>query len=130
MDIKKEVLLVRLNDYKGKFEQFANTGTILLDEVSEMDASLQSKLLRVIQEKQVVRLGDSKEINLDVRIIATTNRNLKECIKKGSFREDLYFRLNVIPLTIPPLRDRKDDLDILIEHFIEKYGKQNQKQFL
>ena len=123
---KKGSFTGAINDYKGKFEQ-ANTGTILLDEVSEMDASLQSKLLRVIQEKQVVRLGDSKEINLDVRIIATTNRNLKECIKKGSFREDLYFRLNVIPLTIPPLRDRKDDLDILIEHFIEKYGKQNQK---
>ena len=111
---KKGSFTGAINDYKGKFEQ-ANTGTILLDEldeVSEMDASLQSKLLRVIQEKQVVRLGDSKEINLDVRIIATTNRNLKECIKKGSFREDLYFRLNVIPLTIPPLRDRKDDLDI------------------
>ena len=123
---KKGSFTGAINDYKGKFEQ-ANTGTIFLDEVSEMDASLQSKLLRVIQEKQVVRLGDSKEINLDVRIIATTNRVLKECVKEGSFREDLYFRLNVIPLTIPPLRDRKDDLDILIEHFIEKYGKQNQK---
>ena len=83
---KKGSFTGAINDYKGKFEQ-ANTGTILLDEVSEMDASLQSKLLRVIQEKQVVRLGDSKEINLDVRIIATTNRNLKECIKKGSFRK-------------------------------------------
>ena len=123
---KKGSFTGAINDYKGKFEQ-ANTGTIFLDEVSEMEASLQSKLLRVVQEKQIVRLGDSKEINLDVRIIATTNRNLKECVKKGSFREDLYFRLNVIPLTIPPLRDRKDDLDLLIEHFIEKYGKQNQK---
>ncbi len=123
---KKGSFTGAINDYKGKFEQ-ANAGTILLDEVSEMDASLQSKLLRVIQEKQIVRLGDSKEINLDVRIIATTNLNLKECVEKGNFREDLYFRLNVIPLTIPPLRDRKDDLELLIDHFIEKYGEQNQK---
>ncbi len=126
---KKGSFTGAINDHKGKFEQ-ANTGTIFLDEVSEMESALQSKLLRVIQEKQVVRLGDSKEINLDVRIIATTNRVLKKCVKEGSFREDLYFRLNVIPLTIPPLRDRKDDLEVLIEHFIEKYGEQNQKNSL
>jgi len=93
----------------GKFEE-AQKGTLLLDEISEMDLSLQAKLLRVLQEKQVERLGGKKLIDLDVRIIATSNRNLKEEVKKGNFREDLFYRLNVFPITLHPLRDRKDDI--------------------
>lgn len=93
----------------GKFEE-AQQGTLLLDEISEMDLALQAKLLRVLQEKQVERLGGKKLIDLDVRIIATSNRNLKEEVKKGTFREDLFYRLNVFPITLHPLRDRVDDI--------------------
>ncbi|MGH1538261.1 MAG: sigma-54-dependent transcriptional regulator [Gammaproteobacteria bacterium] len=93
----------------GKFEE-AQQGTLLLDEISEMDLALQAKLLRVLQEKQVERLGGKKLIDLDVRIIATSNRNLKDEVKKGTFREDLFYRLNVFPITLHPLRDRKEDI--------------------
>lgn len=123
---KKGSFTGAIYDHKGKFEQ-ANGGTILLDEISEIGLQLQAKLLRVIQEKKVVKVGDNEEINLDIRIIATTNRKLFNDVTEGKFREDLYFRLNVIPLTIPPLRDRKEDIDILLEHFIEKYGAENNK---
>ena len=126
---KKGSFTGAISDYAGKFEQ-ANFGTILLDEISEMQASLQAKLLRVIQEKTITRIGDSKEINLDIRIIATTNRSMLELVEKNQFRADLYFRLNVIPLSIPPLRDRKDDIDLLTEYFIEKYSKENGKESL
>ncbi len=102
----------------GKFEQ-ANGGTLLLDEISEMDICLQAKLLRVIQEKEVERLGGNKTIPLDVRIIATTNRNLKEEIKAGRFREDLFYRLNVFPLHLPPLRERQGDIIPLARKFVE-----------
>jgi len=104
----------------GKFEQ-ANGGTLLLDEISEIDIGLQAKLLRVIQEKEVERLGGSKPIPLDVRIIATTNRNLKEEVTEGRFREDLFYRLNVFPLHLSPLRDRKEDILPLTRRFIENY---------
>lgn len=104
----------------GKFEQ-ANGGTLLLDEISEIDIGLQAKLLRVIQEKEVERLGGSKPIPLDVRIIATTNRNLKEEVSAGRFREDLFYRLNVFPLHLSPLRDRKEDILPLTRRFIESY---------
>lgn len=104
----------------GKFEQ-ANNGTLLLDEISEIDIGLQAKLLRVLQEKEVERLGGSKTIELDVRIIATTNRNLREEVAAGRFREDLFYRLNVFPLHLPPLRERRDDIlpiaQKIIEHF-------------
>lgn len=93
----------------GKFEQ-ANGGTILLDEISEMDLGLQSKLLRVLQEKEVERLGGQKLISLDTRVLATTNRDLKSEVREGNFREDLYYRLSVFPLTLPPLRDRSGDI--------------------
>lgn len=106
---------------KGRFE-LANTGTILLDEISEMNYSLQSKLLRVIQEKEIERVGGIHPIKIDVRIIATTNRDLKNEIKKGSFREDLYYRLNVIPMHLPPLRERKEDIPLLVDFFIKKYN--------
>ncbi|MGB5738307.1 MAG: sigma-54 dependent transcriptional regulator, partial [Woeseia sp.] len=95
--------------HAGKFEQ-ANGGTLLLDEISEMDLALQAKLLRVIQEREVERIGASTTIPLDVRVLATTNRNLKQCVTDGSFREDLYYRLNVFPLRIPPLRERRGDI--------------------
>ena len=96
----------------GKFE-LAQGGTILLDEISEMDLSLQAKLLRVLQEREVERLGSRKSISLDVRVLATSNRNMKEVVAAGGFREDLYYRLNVFPLHVPPLRDRKEDILIL-----------------
>ncbi len=101
----------------GKFEQ-ANKGTILLDEISEMHPGLQAKLLRVLQEKQVDRIGSKSSTPVDFRVIATTNRDIGVCIRDGSFREDLFFRLNVIPIDVPPLRDRKEDIIPLAEYFI------------
>lgn len=108
----------------GKFEE-ADGGTILLDEISEMDLRLQAKLLRVLQEREVDRIGGSKPIKVNIRVLATSNRNLLEEVKKGSFREDLYFRLNVISIAMPSLRDRKDDIKPLSTYFIEKYSKAN-----
>jgi two-component system response regulator FlrC len=105
----------------GKFE-LAQGGTLLLDEISEMDLSLQAKLLRVLQERQVERLGSSKSIELDVRVLATTNRDLKTEVIEQRFREDLFYRLNVFPLHLPPLRDRIDDVAPLARHFIETYA--------
>lgn len=111
---------------RGRFE-LAHEGTLLLDEVSEMPLNLQSKLLRVIQEREFERVGSSQTISVDVRLIATSNRNLKEYISAGRFREDLYFRLNVIPIHIPPLADRKEDIPLLVNHFIDKYNRENGK---
>jgi two-component system, response regulator FlrC len=105
----------------GKFEQ-ADTGTILLDEISEMDLKLQAKLLRVIQEKEVERLGGKTAVPLDIRIIATTNRNMAEEVKEGRFREDLFYRLNIFPLTLPPLRERGVDIPFLAESFMNKFA--------
>jgi two-component system response regulator FlrC len=105
----------------GKFEQ-ANGGTLLLDEISEMDLSLQAKLLRVLQERVVERLGSSKSIALDVRVLATTNRNLKEEVVGQRFREDLFYRLNVFPLYLPALRDRAGDVAPLAVHFLNQYA--------
>jgi two-component system response regulator FlrC len=111
----------------GKFE-FANGGTLLLDEISEMDIRLQAKLLRVIQEGEVDRIGGRKPVPVDVRIIATTNRNLAECVKAGTFREDLFYRLNVVNLTLPPLRERIGDVRIVSQHFMGVYAAKNGKQ--
>lgn len=105
----------------GKFEQ-ANGGTLLLDEISEMDLSLQAKLLRVLQERTVERLGSNKTIELDVRVLATTNRDLAASVRAGEFREDLFYRLNVFPLTIEPLRSRVQDILPMAAHFLEKYA--------
>lgn len=105
----------------GKFEQ-AQNGTILLDEISEMDLALQAKLLRVLQEREVERLGGKKPITLNVRVLATSNRNMKSEVAAGRFREDLYYRLNVFPLTLPPLRSRRQDVVALAELFIRKYS--------
>ncbi len=108
----------------GKFEE-AHKGTILLDEVSEMHPQLQAKLLRVLQEREVTRVGSNNPVKVDVRILATSNRNLEASIKKGEFREDLYFRLNVAPLELPPLRDRPKDIVKLAQFFADKYADAN-----
>jgi two-component system response regulator FlrC len=105
---------------KGRFEM-ANNGTLLLDEISEMNYQLQSKLLRVLQEREIDRVGGLNSIPVDVRIIATTNRDIEKQIAEGKFREDLYYRLNVIPFSLPPLRDRMDDIPLLGNYFVEKY---------
>lgn len=110
----------------GKFE-FANGGTLLLDEISEMDIRLQAKLLRVLQEGEVDRIGGRKPIPVDVRIIATCNKNLADCVREGTFREDLFYRLNVVNLTIPPLRERIGDVRILSSHFMAQYAEKNGK---
>jgi transcriptional regulator with PAS, ATPase and Fis domain len=110
----------------GKFE-LANGGTILLDEISEMDIRLQAKLLRVIQEGEVDRIGGRRPTPVDVRIVATTNRNLADCVREGSFREDLFYRLNVVNLTLPSLRERTGDVKVLAEKFIRFYAEKNGK---
>lgn len=107
--------------YKGKFE-LANNGTLFLDEIGDMDIQLQAKLLRVIQEKTITPLGSEKSIPVDFRLIAATNLNLSAEVKKGNFREDLFFRLNVVNIEAPPLRNRKDDIPALTRHFINKYN--------
>ena len=119
-----------VKSHPGKFEQ-ANKGTILLDEISEMPLELQAKLLRVIQEKTVDRIGSTESISVDVRIICTTNRNIEEEVKKGNFREDLYYRISVFPIKIPPLKERKEEIIPLAEMFLKKFSakfKKNIKQ--
>ena len=108
----------------GKFEE-ASGSTLLLDEISEMDLRLQAKLLRAIQEREIDRVGGSAPIKINIRIIATSNRDLQEEVRQGNFREDLYFRLNVINIALPPLRVRKEDIRLFCDHFIRKYAKVN-----
>src|SRR5919109_662360 len=108
----------------GKFEQ-ADRGTIFLDEVGDMSAKTQAKVLRVLQEGEVERLGSARTIKVDVRVIAATNKNLEEEIEKGHFREDLYFRLAVIPIYVSPLRERPEDIPLLVRHFIEYFSREN-----
>lgn len=114
---------------KGRFE-LAHEGTIFLDEIGDIPINLQVKLLRVLQEHQIEKLGSTDTVNIDVRIIAATHQNLEQKIKDGSFREDLFYRLNIVSLNIPPLRERKEDILPLIEHFIEKYSKENGRENL
>ncbi len=106
---------------KGKFE-IADGGTIFLDEIGDMPLSLQAKILRVIQDKELERLGSEKVVKVDVRIIAATNRDLQTLVREGKFREDLYYRLNVVPIHIPPLRERREDIPLLLEHFLEHFN--------
>ena len=108
----------------GKFEQ-ADRGTIFLDEIGDMSAKTQAKVLRVLQEGEVERLGSARTIKVDVRVIAATNKNLEEEIEKGHFREDLYFRLAVIPIYVPPLRERPEDIPLLVRRFIENFSREN-----
>ena len=116
-----------LNRRIGRFE-LAHQGTLLLDEISEIPLELQPKLLRAIQEQEFERLGGSKPVQVDVRIIATSNRNMKDAIEKKLFREDLYYRLNVVPIQLPPLRERKEDIAPLSEYFLDKFCRENQKR--
>jgi two-component system response regulator FlrC len=108
----------------GKFEE-ANNGTILLDEISEMDIRLQAKLLRVLQEREVDRVGGTKPVKINIRVLATSNRDLRKEVAEGRFREDLFFRLNTIQLQLPPLRDRASDIALLARYFVGKYSKAN-----
>jgi len=109
----------------GKFE-LAHTGTLLLDEIGELPLPLQPKLLRALQEREVDRLGDTRPVRVDVRVIATTNQPLPKLVEAGKFRADLYYRLNVVPMTIPPLRERREDIPLLIQHFLAKHGPQDE----
>lgn len=111
----------------GKFE-LANRGTIFLDEIGEMDLGLQAKLLRVLQGDSIERVGGAKKIEVDVRIIAASNRNLKEAINEKTFREDLYYRITVFPITLPPLRERREDIPLLTYHFISAYNRELKKR--
>ena len=115
-----------INARKGRFE-LANGGTILLDEVGDLPVNLQPKILRVLQEREFERVGGEKTIKVDVRLIAATGRNLEDLVSKGKFREDLYYRLNVVPIFMPALRARKEDIPLLIEYFLGKFNKENVK---
>jgi Nif-specific regulatory protein len=110
----------------GRFEA-ADSGTLFLDEIGDIPPSVQVKLLRVLQEKEFERIGGNETIKVDVRMVAATNRDLEKAMKDGSFREDLYYRLNVVTVVLPPLRERKEDIPALMEHFIGKYGRENKK---
>ena len=109
------------SDKKGLFE-VAQNGTFFLDEIADISVALQAKLLRVLQNKEIIRLGDTRIIKVDVRVITATNKDLKQLSKEGKFREDLFYRLNVFPIKIPPLRERKGDIPLLVEHFLKKFS--------
>ena len=111
----------------GKFE-LANGGTIFLDEIVEITPSLQAKLLQVLQDREFSRLGGKKDVKVDVRVIAATNKNIEEAVQSGLFREDLYYRLNVVNITIPPLRERKEEIPVFVEYFLNKFGKKFNKK--
>ncbi len=115
-------------DNKIGLLEMADRGTIFFDEIGDLDLPLQKKLLRFIQEKEFYRLGGKKKISVDVRIIAATNRDLEDAVQKGEFRSDLYYRLNVITISMPPLRERKDDIPLLAEHFLKEFARKNKKE--
>ncbi len=112
---------------KGRFE-LADGGTLFLDEIGDITPSLQVKLLRILQEQEFERVGGNKTVKVNVRLVAATNRNLEEMVKKGEFREDLFYRLNVIPVNLPPLRERYEDVKLIIEHYMRKFMKEHRKQ--
>ncbi|MDD3472112.1 MAG: sigma-54 dependent transcriptional regulator, partial [Syntrophaceae bacterium] len=110
----------------GRFE-LADGGTIFLDEIGEMTFSTQAKLLRVLQEREIEPLGSTRTVKVDIRVISASNRDLKDEVKKGNFREDLFYRLNVVPIHLPPLRERKEDIPLLIDHFLHIYNEKNNR---
>jgi Nif-specific regulatory protein len=112
---------------KGRFE-LADGGTIFLDEIGDLPLTLQPKILRVLQEKEFERVGGERTIKVDVRLVAATSRNLEELVRDGNFREDLYYRLNVVPVYLPPLRDRREDIPLLLEYFLKKYNEENSRE--
>ncbi|MDX9742901.1 MAG: sigma-54 dependent transcriptional regulator, partial [Arcobacteraceae bacterium] len=114
---------------KGRFE-LADGGTLFLDEIGDISASAQVKLLRVLQEREFERVGGSKTIKVNVRLVAATNRNLEQMVKDGTFREDLYYRLNVIPIDLPPLRERGEDIKLLVNFFLERSMKNHKKRVI
>jgi len=118
---KKGSFTGAISDKRGMFEM-ANGGTFFLDEIADISPTIQSKLLRVVQEGEIRRVGDTESRIVDVRIISATNKSLKEQVDKGEFREDLYYRLNVISIILPPLRDRQGDIPVLVKHFLDKYA--------
>ena len=111
---------------EGRFMQ-ADRGTIFLDEIGETSSTMQAKLLRVLQEKEIQRVGGEETLKVDVRIIAATNRDLEKDVTEGKFREDLFYRLNVMPLNVPPLKERRDDIPLLAQHFLKKFADKNRK---
>ena len=113
-----------ISKHTGRFE-LANEGTLLLDEISEISPNIQAKLLRVLEEEEIERVGGEKTIKIDVRIVATTNRNLMNEIQKGTFREDLFYRLNVVPIYLPTLRERREDIPLLVDYYLRKYSLEN-----
>ena len=113
----------------GKFE-VANRGTLFMDEIGEMSANIQVHLLRVLEEKEFTRVGGNELIKVDVRVISATNKDMKQAIANGQFREDLYYRLNVVPIELPPLRERKEDIPLLAQHFLKKFAVENQKEII
>jgi transcriptional regulator with PAS, ATPase and Fis domain len=112
-----------VREKKGLFQE-ADGGTLFLDEIGEMSAAMQVKLLRALQEKTVRKVGGTAEEAVDARIIAATNRDLEEAVADGEFREDLYYRINVIPIRLPPLRERREDIPLLVDHFLDKYARE------
>ncbi len=116
-----------VNSKPGKFE-LADKGTIFLDEIGDVPSAIQVKLLRVLQEREFERLGGTKTLKVDVRLVAATNRDLRAALEQGTFREDLYYRLNVVPISIPPLREHKEDIPYLVNHFIERFARESGKQ--
>jgi len=116
-----------LTKREGRFE-LAHTGTILLDEISEISPAVQAKLLRVLQERELERVGGNRTLKVDVRVIATTNRNLEQSVERKEFRQDLFFRLNVVPILVPPLRDRREDIPLLAERFMRRYARKHGAQ--
>jgi transcriptional regulator with PAS, ATPase and Fis domain len=116
-----------VQSHMGKFE-LANGGTLFLDEIAEISQSVQVKLLRVLEERVFQRLGENRHVRIDVRLVTATNKVLHEMVREGSFREDLYYRLSVFPLTLPPLRERIEDIPLLVHHFIDKFNRQMGKK--
>ena len=115
-----------ISNKQGRFE-LAHEGTIFLDEIGDVTLSTQVKLLRVLQEEEFERVGDTKPVKVDVRVIAATNKDLKKAMEQGQFRQDLYYRLRVVPISLPPLRERRDDIPLLVDHFVKKFNQEMEK---